>query len=160
MDGAGGGGNSGCDVVAAVFGLASGVCSVFTLLLPLPYDRAPQVRRPSLFLLLLLLLLLLMMMTMMMMMMMMMMMLMLNAAFGLGRNIPVTRAAHSGAAVVVTRLLLRVAVGRSSCSTAREHVLERDRVHHLAPSRQVPRAAPRRMMHTIAQLAPIAPAKF
>lgn len=43
MDGAGGGGNSGCDVVAAVFGLASGVCSVVTLLLPIPHDRAPQV---------------------------------------------------------------------------------------------------------------------
>jgi hypothetical protein len=43
VDGVGGGGNSGCDVVAAVFGLASGVCSVMTLLLPIPYDRAPQV---------------------------------------------------------------------------------------------------------------------
>jgi hypothetical protein len=43
VDGASGGGNSGCDVVAAVFGLASGVCSVMTLLLPIPYDRAPQV---------------------------------------------------------------------------------------------------------------------
>ena len=53
-DGAGGGGNSGCDVVAAVFGLASGVCSVFTLLLPLPFDRAPQVRWSLLFLRLLL----------------------------------------------------------------------------------------------------------
>jgi hypothetical protein len=43
MDGASGGGNSGFDVVAAVFGLASGVCSVVTLSLPIPHDRAPQV---------------------------------------------------------------------------------------------------------------------
>jgi hypothetical protein len=43
MDGAGGGGNSGCDVVAAVFGLASGVCSVASVMLPIPHDRAPQV---------------------------------------------------------------------------------------------------------------------
>jgi hypothetical protein len=38
------GANSGCDIVAAVFGLASGVCSVVNLGLPIPYDRAPQVR--------------------------------------------------------------------------------------------------------------------
>jgi hypothetical protein len=47
VDGPSGGGNSGCDVVAAVFGLASGVCSVATLLLPIPHDRAPQVTLPS-----------------------------------------------------------------------------------------------------------------
>ena len=60
---------------------------------------------------------------------------------------------------MAAHLLLWIAVRRSGCSVARQHVLKLARVHHRAPSRQVPFAAPRHIMvpfsHVVLTLPPV-----
>ena len=139
MDGAAGGGNTGCDVVAAVFGLASGVCSVVNLLLPIPHDRAPQVSavvlaaasfvaRTHIPLYL------------------------LKSAIGLSRNVPFPAAVLPRAAAMAARLLLRLAVRRCCSSAAHQHVLQRACFNHLAAARQVRCAVNCRFLHVITLL--------